>query len=89
MSKRSLCGIVLIIYDNINSGIGKNIGFGLRTETGAEITTVVDIFDIIQHFVYFQVNTGVLYCFWIMKILIIVVLCCARFNYCIGFVFIV
>ena len=32
---------------------------------------------------------GVLYCFWIMKILIIVVLCCARFNYCIGFVFIV
>ena len=28
-------------------------------------------------------------CFWIMKILIIMVLCCARFNYCIGFVFIV
>ena len=28
-------------------------------------------------------------CTWIMKILIIVVLCCARFNDCIGFVFIV
>ena len=40
-------------------------------------------------FVYFQVNNGVLYCFWIMKILVIMVLCCARFNYCIGFVFIV
>ena len=40
-------------------------------------------------FVYSQVNNGVLYCLWIMKILIIMVLCCARFNYCIGFVFIV
>ena len=40
-------------------------------------------------FVYFQVNNGVLYCFWIMKILIIMVLCCACFNYCIVFVFIV
>ena len=41
-------------------------------------------------FVYFQVNNGVLYCFWIMKILVIMVLCCARFNYyCIVFVFIV
>ena len=41
------------------------------------------------NFVYFQVNNGVLYCFWIMKILIIMVLCCACFNYCIVFVFIV
>ena len=40
-------------------------------------------------FVYFQVNNGVLYCFWIMKILVIMVLCSARFNYCIVFVFIV
>ena len=31
----------------------------------------------------FQVNNGVLYCFWIMKILVIMVLCCARFNYCV------
>ena len=27
---------------------GKYIGFGLRIETGAERTTIVDIFDIIQ-----------------------------------------
>ena len=30
------------------SGSGKYIGFGLRIETGAERTTIVDIFDIIQ-----------------------------------------
>ena len=36
-----------------------------------------------------QVNNGVLYCFWIKKILIIMGLYCARFNYRIGFVFIV
>ena len=36
-----------------------------------------------------NVRNGVLYCFWIMKILIIMVLCSARFNYCIVFVFIV
>ena len=36
-----------------------------------------------------QLNNGVLNCFWIMKILIIMVLCCACFNYCIVFVFIV
>ena len=30
------------------SGSDKYIGFGLRTETGAERTTIVDIFDIIQ-----------------------------------------
>ena len=30
------------------SGSGKCIGFGLRIETGAERTTIVDIFDIIQ-----------------------------------------
>ena len=32
----------------IPSGSGKYIGFGLRIETGAEGTTIVDIFDIIQ-----------------------------------------
>ena len=30
------------------SGSGKYIGFGLRIETGAERTTIVDIFDIIE-----------------------------------------
>ena len=30
------------------SGSGKYIGFGLRIETGAGRTTIVDIFDIIQ-----------------------------------------
>ena len=30
------------------SGSGKYIRFGLRIETGAERTTIVDIFDIIQ-----------------------------------------
>ena len=30
------------------SGSGKYIGFGLRIETGAERTTIVAIFDIIQ-----------------------------------------
>ena len=30
------------------SGSGEHIGFGLRIETGAERTTIVDIFDIIQ-----------------------------------------
>ena len=30
------------------SGSGKYIGFGLRIETEAERTTIVDIFDIIQ-----------------------------------------
>ena len=30
------------------SGSGKYIGFGLRVEKGAERTTIVDIFDIIQ-----------------------------------------
>ena len=29
-------------------GSGTYIGFGLRIETGAERTTIVDIFDIIQ-----------------------------------------
>ena len=31
-----------------SDGSGKYIGFGLRIETGAERTIVVDIFDIIQ-----------------------------------------
>ncbi|CAN0434839.1 unnamed protein product, partial [Ascophyllum nodosum] len=31
---------------------------------------------------HIDVKTGS--CTWIMKILIIMVLCCARFNYCIG-----
>ena len=30
------------------SGSGKYIGFGLRIETGAERTTIVDIFDVIH-----------------------------------------
>ena len=30
------------------SGSGKYIGFGLKIETGAESTTIVDIFDKIQ-----------------------------------------
>ena len=30
------------------SGSGKYIGFGLKIETGAERTTIVDIFDIVQ-----------------------------------------
>ena len=32
----------------IPSDSGKCIGFGLKLETGAERTTIVDIFDIIQ-----------------------------------------
>ena len=30
------------------TGSGKYLGFGLRIETGAERTAIVDIFDIIQ-----------------------------------------
>ena len=30
------------------SGSGKYIGFGLRIETGGEMTTIVDIFGIIE-----------------------------------------
>ena len=30
------------------SGSGKYMGFGLRIETGAERTTIIDIFDIIK-----------------------------------------
>ena len=41
------CTFWLIRY-RTPSGGGKYIGFGLKIETGAERTTLVDIFDIIQ-----------------------------------------
>ena len=31
-----------------SSGSGKYIGFGLKIETGAKRTTIIDIFDIVQ-----------------------------------------
>ena len=41
----------------INSGSGKYISFGLKIETGAERTTIVDIFDIIQQVFLICVKT--------------------------------
>ena len=41
-------GIFWLRYNRTPSGSGKYIGFGLRIETGAERTTNVDVFDIIQ-----------------------------------------
>ena len=41
------------ILVKVYSGCGKYIGFGLRIETGAERTTIVGIFDIIQQVVCF------------------------------------